>query len=208
MLAAQGCRPIAGWRFDLYGGTVLLAASRAADDRTGPSGPAGPAGPDDRTGASGPDDRTGPADVVAELLADEASAGVRDPAVLRGLEARAHATATNLRDWLSAQRAAGRRVLGYGAASRAVALLGKAGVDRQLLPAIADASSAKHGLRMPGSDIPVVSPAQIASAPPDFVLLFVSDLRAEVTAAYPEVEASGGTWVDADSLPPPATGPI
>lgn len=185
MLAAREFRPFAAWRFDLYGGTVLLAARRSAG--TGDAFA-------DHDGA------------VADLLACDARVGAADPAVLRSLEARAHATATGLADWLAAERAAGRQVLGYGAASRAIALLCKAKVDRDLLPAIADASPAKHGLRMPGTDIPVVSPAQISVSPPDSVLLFVSDLRAEVTAAFPEVEAAGGRWVDADSLAsaPPA----
>jgi hypothetical protein len=91
-------------------------------------------------------------------------------------------------------------VLGYGAASRAVALLRKAGADSSLLPAIADAAPAKLGLRMPGTDIPVVSPARMTEQPPQSVLLFLEDLRAEVRAAYPEVEAAGGSWLDVDSL--------
>jgi hypothetical protein len=32
------------------------------------------------------------------------------------------------------------------------------------------------------------------------VLLFVADLMAEVRRAFPEVEAAGGHWVDADKL--------
>jgi hypothetical protein len=34
------------------------------------------------------------------------------------------------------------------------------------------------------------------------VVLFVPDLRPEVRAAYPEVEAAGGRWVDAEALAP------
>jgi hypothetical protein len=91
-------------------------------------------------------------------------------------------------------------VVGYGAASRAVALLRRARVDSRLLPAVADASPAKQGLRMPGTDIPVVSPAELCARKPDAVLLFLADLRPEVSAAYPEVEAAGGSWVDADAV--------
>ena len=85
-----------------------------------------------------------------------------------------------------------RRVLGYGAASRAVALLCRAGVDQQLLPAIADSSSSKHGRRMPGTDIPIIDPARLATDPPDAVLLFVPDLLTEVRRDFPQVEESGG----------------
>jgi hypothetical protein len=73
-------------------------------------------------------------------------------------------------------------------------------VDRAVLPAVIDASPAKQGLRMPGHDIPVADPAQLAAGRPDAVLLFVLDLLAEVRDAYPEVEAAGGRWVDAETL--------
>ena len=143
---------------------------------------------------------SGPDDVVRSLLADDARVGVRDPATFAGLQRDVHAHAKALHDWLVAERSAGSRVLGYGAASRAVALLCQAHVDRALLPAVIDASPAKQGRRMPGTDIPVVGSAQLAEGRPDAVLLFVPDLLAEVRDAYPEVEAAGGRWVDAETL--------
>jgi len=176
MLAVHDFRPQLAWRFPLYGGTVLLAASSA--------------GP-------GQMDRT---EIVQAVLADEASAGVRDPEAIRALQHSVQARAAALHDWLAEERSAGRRVLGYGAASRAVSLLGQARVDSSLLPAVVDASPAKHGLRMPGTDIPILSPAELTARRPDSVLLMLSDLRAEVRAAFPDVEESGGKWVDADSI--------
>ena len=183
MLATTGFSPRTAWQFELYGGTVLLAASRDSDPSALPDGL-----PATLDGA------------VRSLLAQDAQVGVRDPAVLRGLERSAHARASGLRDWLIAQRSAGITVLGYGAASRAVALLRRADVDRTLLPAVADASPAKQGLRMPGTDVPVISPEQLVDRRPAAVVLFLPDLLTEVRAAFPEVEAAGGRWVDADTL--------
>ncbi|HLK72746.1 MAG TPA: methyltransferase C-terminal domain-containing protein [Streptosporangiaceae bacterium] len=176
MLAAAGFSPRTAWRFDLYGGTVLLAATRDGD------------------GSGGRDE------AVRTLLADDARIGVRDPSAFLGLQRSVRTHARNLHAWLVAERSAGRKVLGYGAASRAVALLCHAHVDRLLLPAVIDASPAKQGLRMPGSDIPVAGPPQLAVRRPDSVLLFVPDLLAEVRNAYPGVEAAGGRWVDAETL--------
>jgi C-methyltransferase C-terminal domain/Putative zinc binding domain/Methyltransferase domain len=175
MLAAAGFLPRTAWLFDLYGGTVLLAATRD-------------------------DGRAEPDDVVRSLLADDARAGAGEPGAFSSLQHEVHAHAKSLHDWLAAERSAGTKVLGYGAASRAVALLCHARVDRLLLPAVVDASPAKQGLRMPGTDIPVVAPAELATHRPDAVLLFVPDLLAEVRRAFPEVEAAGGRWVDAASL--------
>jgi hypothetical protein len=180
MLAAVGLSPRISWSFDLYGGTVLLAARRDADDE--------------------PSELAGSDDTVGALLAAERRTGVTSPAALRGLQGDVTARAGALHDWLTAMRDAGKTVLGYSAASRAVALLRSASVDRDLLPAVADASPAKHGLRMPGTAIPVISPAALTAKPPDAVVVFVSDLMTEVRRAYPEIEASGGEWVDADSL--------
>jgi hypothetical protein len=175
MLAPYGFNPRTAWQFDLYGGTVLLAASRDSDART-------------------------PADgAVQAILAEEARTQVRDPETIRGLQHHVQAHAKRLHDWLVHQRSAGSTVIGYGAASRAVALLLQAQVQRSLLPAVADASPAKQGLRMPGTDIPIVGTSELASLRPDFVLLFVPDLLAEVRAAFPEVEAAGGRWVDVEA---------
>jgi hypothetical protein len=176
MLTTVGFAACTAWQFDLYGGTVLLAARREADGEVGPD------------------------KALRRMLAEDEKIGVRDASIVAGLGLDAEAKAVALYDWLVAEQAAGRTVLGYSAASRAVALLRRAGVDSSVLPAVVDASPAKQGRRMPGTDIPVVSPAELGARQPDAVVLFLADLRAEVRTAYPEIEASGGRWVDAESL--------
>ena len=176
MLAAVGFSPRTAWRFDLYGGTVLLAATRDGERGDGQD------------------------EVVRSLFADDARADVRDPDAFSGLQRDVLAHAKALHDWLAAERSAGREVVGYGAASRAVALLCHAHVDRALLPVVVDASPAKEGLRMPGTDIPVAGPSVLAERKPSAVLVFVPDLMAEVRDTYPAVAATGGRWVDAAAL--------
>jgi hypothetical protein len=171
MLARNGFSPRMAWHFDLYGGTVLLAASRDVDASVRSDGS------------------------VPPLLAEEARIGVRDPEMLAGLQRSVQTHANGLHDWLVAERDAGRTVLAYGAASRAVALLCWAAVDRTLLPAVVDTSPAKQGLRMPGTDIPIVGPTELLARRPDTVLLLVPDLLPEARAAFPEIEAAGGRWV-------------
>lgn len=173
MLAAVGLAASAAWRFDLYGGTVLLAARR-----------------------KGQPDRS-----VLDLARAETTAGVRSPQRVASLQQDATRTADALYALLQEAKAAGRGVLGYGAASRAVVLLNRAGIGPDLLPAVADASPAKHDRRIPGVGIPVVAPEQLIAARPDLVLLFVPDLLNEVRAALPGVEAGGGHWVLLDPVP-------
>jgi hypothetical protein len=176
MLADHGFTPRTAWQFELYGGTVLLAASRDSEPGTGP----------------------GPS--VRALLAEDLSEGTGDPDVVGRLARDVRERAAGLREFLEGQRAAGRPALGYGAASRAVALLRWARVDRTLLTAVVDASAAKQGRRMPGTDIPIVDPGRLAADRPAAVVLFLADLLPEVRAAYPEVEAGGGRWVSAETL--------
>ena len=178
MLRAQGFAARQAWEFPLYGGTVLLAAGRDAE----------------RTPSV---DRS-----VDALLAREARAGIRDASMVGRLQRRVQSDSARLHDWLTTARESGALVLGYGAASRAVAVLTRAGIDRSLLPSVADASPAKQSRRMPGTDIPISSPSDLAVDLPRYVLLFVPDLLNEVRSAYPEVEAAGGSWVDAETLAP------
>jgi C-methyltransferase C-terminal domain/Putative zinc binding domain len=180
MLDAVGFVPRQAWRFELYGGTTLLAATRG--------------------------DNAGPNASVDNLLAEELALGVADPTRVRALQDAAVSRADSLHRWLVGQKAAGCSVFGYGAASRAVALLCRAGVDRSLLPAVADASPAKHGRRMPATDIPVVPPAELLAARPDAVAVFLPDLLAELRVVLPEVEAAGGRWVDVEALGPAPSG--
>jgi SAM-dependent methyltransferase len=186
LLASAELVARSAWTFDLYSGTVLLAATRAGDDL---------ASSDPVAAAPGPDGS------VEALLAEERALRVDEPERVRHLQRDAEAHASSLRSWLEDQRSAGRTVVGYGAASRAVALLCRAGIDRALLSAVGDASPAKQGRRMPATDVPVVAPADVVAARPDAVALFLPDLLAEVRTRLPEVEAAGGTWVDVDTLP-------
>lgn len=165
------------WQFDLYGGTTLVAATRDAE--TTPS----------------------PDTSVDSVMSYEQELHVCEPEYVQSLRQVANRRAQDVRHWLAAQRAAGWTTLGYGAASRAVALLCRAGVDSSLLPCVADASPAKQGRRMPGTDIPVVSPNTLVAARPKAVLLFLSDLMAEVRRSLPHVEQDGGQWVDVEALP-------
>jgi hypothetical protein len=114
------------------------------------------------------------------------------------LQDTAESSISALRSWLQRQRGTGRRVFGYGAASRAVALLAAAGIDDTMLSGVADASQTKWGRRMPGTVIPVISPAELVRAQPDAVLLFVPDLLDEVRTALP---ALAGRWVVAEPTP-------
>lgn len=165
LLAGAGMSVANAWEFDLYGGTVLAAAvhGRAESDRT-----------------------------VRDILRRERDFGITDAAVVGRLQQAARDHATGLRDWLQAQADDGRTVYGYGASSRVAALFSLADIDRRLVRAVADASPAKQGRRIPGSDVEIISPEQLVAADPDRVLLTLPDLYPEVRSRYPQLD---GRWL-------------
>lgn len=174
MLDAMGFEVTHGFLFDLYGGTVLLAARRR--------------------------DEPGPRDTAAveSLLERESALGVTDATAVGRLEEAARRSTEALRAYLEESRAAGRDVLGYAAASRAVPLLNLASVGPDLLPAVADGAPGKQGRRVPGVGIPIVAPDAVGERRPDEVVLFVTDMLAEMRRRMPEVESGGGSWVVVD----------
>ncbi|MBY6412228.1 transferase [Rhodococcus sp. BP-252] len=163
LLAGVGLVARSAWTFELYGGTILLAATR-----------------------------TGVPDAsVREILDVERAAGIDDAETVGALHSAAETDRTMLHDSLVELKSAGKVVFAYGAASRAVALFAMAGLTRSLLAGVADASPSKQGRRMPGTDIPIISPAELVAAQPDVVLLTLPDLLGELDASIPELR---GRW--------------
>ncbi|OBF90851.1 transferase [Mycobacterium sp. 852002-51163_SCH5372311] len=164
LLAATGMSIVSAWEFGLYGGTVLVAAVH------------GKAEPDQS---------------VNDILRRERAFGITDATVVQRLQRSAQDHIARLRDWLLDQASCQRTVYAYGAGSRVVALFSIAGVDRRLLRAVADASPAKQGRRIPGTDVVIVSPEQLIAADPDRVLLTLPDLYDEVRQQFPQLD---GRW--------------
>lgn len=141
-------------------------------------------------------DRFGvPAESVARVRNAERQAGLTEPESLRELQGRAATTAAALHSHLTEARAAGRRVLGYGAPSKASVLLAWAHVGPDLLSFTADLSPAKHGLRLPGVAIPIRSPQELLAARPDEVLILTWDIVDEVRSQLEAVHSWGGRFV-------------
>jgi len=139
---------------------------------------------------TGAGDRLDPVDAsVKAVLDDEAAAGVDDPDRLAELHAGAHRTGTALHDYLVAQRAQGRTVLGYGAPSKAPVLLDISRVGPDLLAFTVDAAPGKHGRRIPGCGVPIRPVDDLRAARPAVVLVLTWDIVDEVIS---QLEADGG----------------
>jgi len=177
MAAELGLTAISVSEYPLYGGTILLALAKEGS----------------RWGGQG--------DSVTALVDQEVAEGILKPATVGSLNDSLANSASALSTYLADARARSEIVAGYSAASRTSALLQLGHVSADDLVSIADAAPGLHGRTMPGSRIPIVSPAELIARRPDKVLLFVPDLLDEVRRTLPEIERNGGRWVVLDPMP-------
>jgi hypothetical protein len=165
LLADVGLSVFAARSYGLYGGSVLLLASRTGE------------GPEAETAA------------VEALQRAELVAGVLDPVAISGLAAAVDSDVGRMRRWVDAQ---GGAAWLYGAGSRAVAVLAAADLPPGVVAGIADAAPAKQGRRMPGTAITITSPEDLLAARPTQVLLMLPDLLDELRDAWPSL---ADAWV-------------
>ena len=132
---------------------------------------------------------------VAALLAAERKAGMQEARYYSGFQQVADEVKDMCLQFLLEQRRAGRKVVAYGAAAKGNTLLNYAGVKRDLLPYVVDASPHKRGHYLPGSHIPVVGEDRLREDRPDFVLILPWNLRAEITAQLSYIRGWNGRFV-------------
>jgi len=128
-------------------------------------------------------------------LQAELDAGVKTPEYYATLAPAAERIKHELLRFLLQAKADGKRVVGYGAAAKGNTLLNYAGVKPDLLAWVADANPHKQGKYLPGSRIPIVSPAQIDIEKPDYVLVLPWNLLHEVSQQLARVRQWDGRFV-------------
>ncbi|MFG1798108.1 class I SAM-dependent methyltransferase [Nocardia sp. NPDC049149] len=131
-----------------------------------------------------------PSDRVADVLRLEQDAGLHQEAGYTQLRPRTEAVRHDLLRFLLDQRAAGKRVVGYGAPGKGNTLLNYCGIRTDLLEYTVDRNPYKHGRYTPGTRIPIHAPERIDQDRPDVVLVLPWNLEAEITEQLRHI----GTW--------------
>lgn len=132
---------------------------------------------------------------VADLLDAEAAAGITGWDYYATLSDRALKVKLDLVEFLVAQKKEGKAVAAYGAAAKGNTLLNYAGVDADLVDFVCDAAPSKQGQYLPGSHIPILSPAALYEGKPDFVLILPWNLREEIIRQHGAIADWGGRFV-------------
>ena len=117
---------------------------------------------------------------VAELAAREAAAGLETPAPYAGFGQRVVETKRKLLAFLTAVKAQGATIAGYGDPGKGNTLLNYCGIRTDFLDYTVDRNPYKHGRYTPGTHIPIFPPERLAETQPDYILILPWNLKDEI----------------------------
>lgn len=156
--------------YAIHGGSVLLFIRRRTD-----STPADPS--------------------VAKYLADEAALKLAEPATWLPFVRRVDNIRKTLPELVRSYRAAGKRVIGYGASAKGSTLLNTCGLTKDDLDYIIDNTPFKQGKVAPGSWIPIRPPGTLLEDQPDYALLLAWNFAPEIIRREGEYQERGGRFI-------------
>jgi hypothetical protein len=132
---------------------------------------------------------------VAATITEEVSSGLLSDELWTEFRRRSRLAIDGLRTWLDANRESGRTVAGYGAAAKGNTLMNAARVRHDDLAVVVDGSVAKQGKFLPGSQVPVVAPAELTSYDAEDVLILPWNLAPEISAIVAALLPGATSWV-------------
>ncbi|OKH76799.1 SAM-dependent methyltransferase [Mycobacterium sp. SWH-M3] len=119
---------------------------------------------------------------MAELLAAEERADLHDVSGYVSLQRRTEDLRHSLLRLLLDYRAAGKRVVGYGAPGKGNTLLNYCGIRSDLIEYTVDRNPYKHGRFTPGTRIPIHPVDRLEKDRPDVIVVLPWNLETEITA--------------------------
>tara|TARA_X000001036_G_scaffold322557_1_gene301008 strand:- start:2 stop:1225 length:1224 start_codon:yes stop_codon:yes gene_type:complete len=90
---------------------------------------------------------------------------------------------------------AGKKIAGYGAPAKATTLMNFLNLDNNKIDFVADRSTLKQGLIIPGTNIEIVSPELIQKENPDYLILFAWNFKEEIINQLDSYIKNGGKLI-------------
>lgn len=134
-------------------------------------------------------------DTVKETLEDEINNGLFETKEWLAFADRSRMAIEGLRKWFLERKKAGDTVVGYGAAHKGNTFLNSVGEESKILKYVVDASSEKQGKFLPGTQVPVLAPSQLASAKPTDVLILPWNIAEELAERIRKFAPRARIWV-------------
>lgn len=134
-------------------------------------------------------------DRVVELRQREIDKGFLTIECYRGFDEQVKETKRKLLTFLIDAKRRGKTVAAYGAPGKGNTLLNYCGIRTDFLDFAVDANPYKHGKFTPGTRIPILPPAKIKEARPDYVLILPWNLKDEISTQAAYISEWGGKFV-------------
>jgi SAM-dependent methyltransferase len=134
---------------------------------------------------------------VSKLLDFEKNKKLLEMSTYTEFQENINSVKNNLLKFLIEKKKDNKIVVGYGAAAKGNTLLNYAGVRKDLLRFIVDASPHKQGKFIPGMHIPIVEEKEIKKLKPDYVLVLPWNLIDEIKGQLSYINNWGGKFVTA-----------
>jgi hypothetical protein len=132
---------------------------------------------------------------VAATVEEELSSGLLSPDLWESFAERSRSAIHGLRSWLDERHAAGRTVAAYGAAAKGNTLMNAAGVVSDDLVVVVDGSEQKQGKFLPGTQVPVAAPKELAGYDAQDVLILPWNLAHEIAPLVQELSPGATSWI-------------
>lgn len=132
---------------------------------------------------------------VGELVELERKAGLMKEEYYRLFADRVTSIRQSLRALVSGLVAQGRRLAGYGAPAKGNTLLNACGLGRDELEYVSDTTEFKQGRVLPGTHIPIRSPAYARENLPDYFLLLAWNYAKEIIERELDYLRAGGHFI-------------
>lgn len=117
---------------------------------------------------------------VEERLTEEKAAGLDKFETYERFAEVIYQIRDRLQHFVKKLKAEGKRIAGYGAPAKATTLLNFCGIDSSHLDYIVEDNPLKHGLIVPGVNIPIVAKEALDNFPPDYLAILAWNFAPEI----------------------------
>lgn len=132
---------------------------------------------------------------VAQFIAKEATDGFHDAAVYENWKKEIRALIDDLVSQISSLKKGGAKIAGFAASAKGNTLLNACRFDASTIDYIVDDTPEKIGRFSPGTGIPIVDRAVLASDPPDYLVILAWNFDKEIIASTAEYGGKGGKYI-------------
>lgn len=116
---------------------------------------------------------------VRKVLEDEINSGLNGTAAYENFSLKVHKVKYDSCRILADLKQKGAKIAAFGAAAKGNTFLNYCGIGKEYIDFAADSGTAKQGMFLPGTGIPIVSPDVIREKKPDYIVFLAWNLKDE-----------------------------